>query len=876
MICANLDRPRLKPGAVPTLFPGCPEYLSVSQSTRESPQHKRERLENRHLENAVTESLNFAEEMKTLSVVSTFEGLLETLKNRKISPYWTQILKDQNVIFAHITFDNGPWIESCVNIDKNLLVTAYFKKKILKSLNGKSLPFVLNNLKDLFLVLDELSEFQDSNEIQNHMLSSVTELLENINSEMENVTLHFFREQLQLLTVPKQCFRYSTELLIFSSLLYSISPHAYKFLRHSGNIILPHPTTIRKLCASLKASPAEEQHNENFLKYAKEKYNLLADCDKTVCLLVDEIHLKPFFDYTGGSILGVSFYGENFASSAHVFMVSSLFSPYRDVVHIVPVKTLTADVLHSLIKKTIIGLEHIGFSVLCVSTDNNSINKKAMSLFACPSQVSIVYPHPVTPGKPLFFVLDPVHILKCIRNNWINQKNHAQCMFYPNFDKVHENIEIKTASFGTLKKLRELEQGDLLKYGRGLTLKALFPSNLERQNVKLVLKIFNEYVITALTELGKKHELVHCDTTAAYINIILQWWKIMNVKNPRKGIHKRDEFMEPLTMNQNDIRREYLQKVLTWLDAWKVSGCDNGILTNETHHAFTHTTHAILELSSYCIQELGMQYFLPGKVQTDPLEERFGKYRQLAGSQYNISIRQMFECESKLRVQNSLTLILKSDKFGVINIKNLDFSESINQPSYKPAFNEIEIPNIFKNLSLEQSDFKNVEQQIPIFGYLAGYCILKLANELKCNVCNNELQIEYNDSNPSHKLISVSDRGGLKYPHNDVVNIIMINYIVVQKLVSDKFENDFLHVRNQRNLVVHLVTCQLTDELHHLDVCDNGHTVEYIINRIIHMTTNTLLKNYCSKKNDIKKNEPSKKRKLSTLQGSKILKSLPK
>ncbi|KFM70172.1 hypothetical protein X975_18086, partial [Stegodyphus mimosarum] len=51
----------------------------------------------------------------------------------------------------------------------------------------------------------------------------------------------------------------------------------------------------------------------------------------------------------------------------------------------------------------------------------------------------------------------------------------------------------------------------------------------------------------------------------------------------------------------------------------------------ETHYALTHTTHNLLEMKQYYIEELKMKYFLCGKAQTDSLEERFRKYRFLAG-----------------------------------------------------------------------------------------------------------------------------------------------------------------------------------------------------------------------------------------------------
>ena len=71
----------------------------------------------------------------------------------------------------------------------------------------------------------------------------------------------------------------------------------------------------------------------------------------------------------------------------------------------------------------------------------------------------------------------------------------------------------------------------------------------------------------------------------------------------------------------------------------------HGKLTKETFFALKHTTTAILQITDYCVDELHMKYILRGKFQTDQLEARFGKYRQLAGCNYNVSVRQVFECE---------------------------------------------------------------------------------------------------------------------------------------------------------------------------------------------------------------------------------------
>ena len=110
-----------------------------------------------------------------------------------------------------------------------------------------------------------------------------------------------------------------------------------------------------------------------------------------------------------------------------------------------------------------------------------------MSSFASPPQLSIVYPHPCDSTRPLFYILDSVHILKCIRNNWLSQKSEDKCFKFPSFQygniSTSQNSDGVLASFSSLKELHHVETESLVKYAYRLSTKALQPSNLERQNV---------------------------------------------------------------------------------------------------------------------------------------------------------------------------------------------------------------------------------------------------------------------------------------------------------------------------------------------------------------------------------------------------------
>lgn len=114
-----------------------------------------------------------------------------------------------------------------------------------------------------------------------------------------------------------------------------------------------------------------------------------------------------------------------------------------------------------------------------------------------------------------------------------------------------------------------------------------------------------------------------------------------------------------------------------------------GKLTKDTLSALILTTTTIIELTEYCANELNMPYLLPGKIQTDELEYRFSLYRRLAGSNYNISIRQIFEIEKKLRSCSLLEFYMKSHSKGDILISDLYVEDK---------FENFENMSIFQNL----------------------------------------------------------------------------------------------------------------------------------------------------------------------------------
>jgi len=88
-------------------------------------------------------------------------------------------------------------------------------------------------------------------------------------------------------------------------------------------------------------------------------------------------------------------------------------------------------------------------------------------------------------------------------------------MKFPDFQ---EESLMRLASFGVIREMHSAENQYLLKHGYNLTLKALKPTSIERQNVKLALKVFNPQIVTALWELSPKKYFESYEDTAEFID----------------------------------------------------------------------------------------------------------------------------------------------------------------------------------------------------------------------------------------------------------------------------------------------------------------------------------------------------------------------
>lgn len=190
-------------------------------------------------------------------------------------------------------------------------------------------------------------------------------------------------------------------------------------------------------------------------------------------------------------------------------------------------------------------------------------------------------------------------------------------------------------------------------------------------------------------------------------------------------------------------------------------------MTKETHFALRLSTYSLIQLSRYCIDELGFQYVLLEKFQTDCLKARFRKYRQMCGSHYMVSVTEAFKADTKIRLQNNFML------------EDMPLSF---QPKEQKLDAEMLIAKY--GIKLTQSELRASQIDVPALPYIADYCAHAAIKCQPCEDCQSQLIITDRELQQSeHVVIDSIGRGGLKFPQPFVVDVVLGTKTVLEHLV---------------------------------------------------------------------------------------------
>lgn len=360
--------------------------------------------------------------------------------------------------------------------------------------------------------------------------------------------------------------------------------------------------------------------------------------------------------------------------------------------------------------------------------------------------------------------------------------------------------------------------------------------------VKAVLGIFCDNALSALETYQSQLQIE--DGTIFFVRLVSTWWKVVNVKRPTTGVRKRDPLQDPITSMdspQVKILREFLQFLLDWKSPTLTS------LSSMTMPGLRLTVTSLINVTQRLLNDTSFSYVLLGKFQSDVIESRFGEYRQLGGARYHVSVSDVFQSETKVRLKQ---LISRTKTHGPIRIQLSEVNECADDPPFSSQVFNQDIPNDYFYF-LSVSDMSKPE--LETVGYVAGY--IQKKNDANCIACGILPKI-------ASKHVENINRGGLTQPSFMLIQHVEFWLQIFKTIVRDR-ESDFFSNANIRSFLCSLLFKVVQMESSHFHEND-----ESCIKNSIFTFSNIILKDYCmlqNRKISDKKNDLSLKRKLKKL-----------
>lgn len=255
----------------------------------------------------------------------------------------------------------------------------------------------------------------------------------------ENSPQHIlWKQQFEAATKPNlKQMRWHPTLLRWCIALHAKSPAAYRMIKNSNVLLLPHENTLRDYTHFTSAGAG---WNPDVILRAMQDYSIIDDPLKTnISILFDEVKVKSGLVYCSetGRLIGFCDLGSinnaiyNFCISetsepdiaTHILaiMIRGIFSRLECVVAHYPCKGFSSHQLYWLIWEGIGILELSGFKVRALVCDGATPNRKfyrihSLNHDACHWTRNVF----ALDDRGIYFICDTPHLMKTTRNNFEN------------------------------------------------------------------------------------------------------------------------------------------------------------------------------------------------------------------------------------------------------------------------------------------------------------------------------------------------------------------------------------------------------------------------------------------------------------------------
>lgn len=519
---------------------------------------------------------------------------------------------------------------------------------------------------------------------------------------------------------------YDRHLRSFAITLHYLSPKAYSYVRQKFNTCLPHAKMISSWYQTVNANPG---FSSEVLQVLKD----MATSNQVICaLMLDSMAIRQHLEWGGHHFHGVVNIGVEsdddlapLATEALVFHLVCINQSWQVPIGYFLTDGASGHQLCGLVMQCLILLHDVNVQVVsltCKATVSNISMANQLGCSISHEYLQTNFPHPSN-GQPVYFFLDPCHMLKLVRNT-LRDKKHLM------------DGDDKMIAWDYIDKLDQLQN----RHGLQQTVKC-----------KLAAQTLSDSIADAL---------VYCITngitgfegateTAKFIRIFN---KLFDILNSRSIYSNHDK--QALNVKNIIETKVFIQGVQHYIRNLKDS---NGKLLLTTNRrtgflGFLTCMESTCLLYNTLIGDSSSKYplkYLPTyKFSEDHLERIFARIRSTGGhndlttKQFSVSYRRILVQSELCETQNQNCLPF--DKTCILNVASTSKSpiKAINESLTRfRLLDNIHIQDIPGNDYIINNGINDTSEMASyIVEYIAGFIAQKLERKIMCEECSLALQ----------------------------------------------------------------------------------------------------------------------------------------
>ena len=444
--------------------------------------------------------------------------------------------------------------------------------------------------------------------------------------------------------------QYSPTLKKFALTLNFYSPKAYRYVRDTFNLALPHPSVLQSWYKSVDGEPG---FNKEVLDVLSQHVQEARSSGKNVLcnLTVDEMAIHKQIAWDGTRFRGYVDIGTEVdddslpaASEALVFMLVALDASWKMPIAYFLITGLSGIERANLVLQALRKLHTIGVIVTSITCDGASSNQTMFAELGVKIQKDKREPwftHPSDLSRRVYVILDVCHMLKLLRNTFATQ--------------ILVNKDGQNISWQYVESLHQLQVTSGLRAGNKIR-KAHMEWQKQKMKVNLAAQTLSTSVADAIQFCAdqKISRFEGCEATVDFIRRIDRLFDILNSRNPLGKYSKA-----PLRLSNRSRWYPFLMETRTYLLSMRN---ESGTVMTSTNRktafiGFVLAIDSVIGLFNDLVAPTTsppLQYLLTYKLSQDHLELFFGCISLRGGCNNNPTATQFVAAYKRLMIHHDV------------------------------------------------------------------------------------------------------------------------------------------------------------------------------------------------------------------------------